>query len=63
MKVLFDKIYRLGYIIGNNMKKEDIIRRAMSILGSITSKRKKISSRENGKLGGRPRKLKNEKVV
>ena len=29
-----------------------------SLLGSITSRAKKISSAENGKLGGRPKKLK-----
>ena len=36
------------------MKKNDI-KKAAAILGSIKSPRKAASSRENGKLGGRPR--------
>ena len=37
----------------NIMKKNDI-KKAAAILGSIKSPRKSASSRENGKLGGRP---------
>lgn len=33
----------------------EIISQAMKALGSRTSKRKAASSRQNGKLGGRPR--------
>lgn len=36
------------------MKKEEI-KKAASLLGSIKTKKKARSSRENGKLGGRPK--------
>ena len=38
------------------MSEEQIIKKAMSILGKKKSERKSHASRENGKLGGRPRK-------
>ena len=41
-------------------KKELTSEQVASLLGSITSKDKKISSAENGKLGGRPKKVKKE---
>lgn len=41
-----------------NMKREEIISQAMSLLGSRKSKRKSDSSRRNGRLGGRPPKEK-----
>jgi hypothetical protein len=34
-----------------------------SMLGSIKSEKKAISSRENGKKGGRPKKVKEDKTV
>ena len=37
---------------------EWIVRQAMAIQGSTTSKRKAVAARENGKQGGRPRKNK-----
>ena len=39
-------------------KKELTPEQVASLLGSITSKAKKISSANNGKLGGRPKKSK-----
>ena len=45
------------------MKEEDLIKKVMSILGSRTSAKKKASSKENGKLGGRPKKKKDEKSL
>ena len=39
-------------------KKELTPEQVASLLGSMTSKAKKISSAENGKLGGRPKKSK-----
>jgi len=39
-------------------KKELTPKQVASLLGSMTSKAKKISSAENGKLGGRPKKSK-----
>ena len=41
-------------------KKELTSEQVASLLGSITSKAKKISSAENGKLGGRPKKVKKD---
>lgn len=38
------------------MKEEKVIQAAMRLLGKRTSKRKAISSKQNGKLGGRPKK-------
>jgi len=40
------------------MKKETISK-VMSYLGSKTSEKKKTASKENGKLGGRPKKAQN----
>jgi DNA-directed RNA polymerase sigma subunit (sigma70/sigma32) len=37
---------------------QEIVQRAMSILGSRTSERKAAASRRNGKLGGRPQESK-----
>ena len=42
----------VGY--NNGMKKE--ISHAASMLGKIKSRKKAMASRENGKLGGRPKK-------
>lgn len=42
------------------MKKSEI-KKAAGILGSMTSKKKVISSRKNGKLGGRPKLIKVDK--
>ena len=42
---------------------EWIVRQAMSITGSKTSKQRTAASRENGKKGGRPRKNKTRKVA
>jgi hypothetical protein len=42
-------------VYSRNIKDEELIRRAMSILGSSKSKRKAAASRRNGKLGGRPK--------
>jgi len=44
-------------------KEEELIRKVMSILGSRTSAKKSKASRENGKLGGRPRKKQDEKSL
>jgi hypothetical protein len=38
------------------MDEKQLIAKAMSLLGSRTSTKKKKSSKANGKLGGRPRK-------
>ena len=38
------------------MDDKELISKAMSLLGSRTSKKKAKSSRANGKLGGRPKK-------
>ena len=35
---------------------QKLIKMVMAIIGSVRSKKKTISSRKNGKLGGRPRK-------
>jgi len=40
------------------MNDKTLISKAMQLLGSRTSKKKAKSSRANGKLGGRPRKVK-----
>jgi hypothetical protein len=40
---------------------KEIITKAMSILGSKTSAKKKAASRKNGEKGGRPVKKKSEK--
>lgn len=37
-----------------SMSKKEIIKRAMSIIGSIKTERKARASRKNGKKGGRP---------
>ncbi len=37
------------------MDENELIRRAMTVLGSRTSEAKAAKARENGKLGGRPR--------
>lgn len=36
------------------MDENELIRQAMSVIGKRTSAAKKVSSRENGKRGGRP---------
>lgn len=41
----------------NELKKENPITSAAAALGSISTPKKAASSRENGKLGGRPRKI------
>jgi len=43
------------------LTEEEVIRVAMRLLGQRTSKRKAKSSRENGKLGGRPKNERNRK--
>jgi hypothetical protein len=40
----------------NKKQQDKLIAEAMHLLGSRTSPKKAKSSRENGKLGGRPRK-------
>lgn len=42
---------------------KDKIKEVMTILGRRTSDKKKVSSRLNGKLGGRPKGTKNEKNI
>jgi hypothetical protein len=61
---MVDKSYRWVYD-SRDMKKEEkeLLRLAASILGSRTSAKKSKASRENGKLGGRPRKKQDEKSL
>ena len=42
------------------LKKENAITNAAAALGSISTPKKAASSRENGKLGGRPRKTQHD---
>jgi hypothetical protein len=42
---------------------KEIIRQAMSLLGSKTSAAKKLASQQNGKKGGRPVKEKSAEIV
>lgn len=40
------------------MDRKELIRQAMSEIGKVKSEKKAKASRENGKKGGRPRKVK-----
>ena len=43
-----------------SMEEEEIIKQAMTILGRKKSSKKAEASRANGKLGGRPKKIRDD---